>query len=803
MAGYLEPAQLYYMATNAVIALGFASVALATFIALVGKKAHYRWLSILLGILFAVLCVSRTFKAIDFHHIPSPPELVADMVAAILCMILGVMIWPILSRALSLPSYDEIKTINEDLEYWEKLFETFMEHSPAVAFLLDSEYKFLYCNKSFEKNFGVTRQEIIGKDRFSWTSEETAKQIHALNERVIAEGEPITEVIWSRTQSNAEPDPWLTIRFPVMSNHHNATIGGFAINVSATHKIEVLHAKLAAIVESSQDAIIGKDLEGTITSWNNGAEELYGYTAREAIGQNITMLVPAERQDEVPMLLDKLRRGIRLNHYETTRVCKNGETKDVSLSLSPIRSDGSVIGAAVIARDITAQKRQEQEIKHLNKQLKDRVYELAEQTAALQAARDQALEASNLKSAFCANISHELRTPLSGIMGLNEMLLQNGNLQGEDLQLTNMIQESSKALLTVVNDILDLSKIEAGKITLEYEPFNPVLLVRDCTRLMAPTAHQKKLNYEAVIDQEMPDVVYGDVSRLRQVLLNLIGNAIKFTEKGSVQVRADLQDIKDDRAVLAFSVKDTGIGIAREDQRFLFMPFQQLDNSSTRKFGGTGLGLAISQRFVEMMDSKIVLQSEKGRGSTFSFCVRFDREKLHAAQDFSTEKMTKPGVEPIPAELAVGRRVLVVEDSAVLQHLALRQLASLGIEAQATVFGREAVEMAMTDRFDLILMDINLPDINGLEATVAIRSLEQGAGRPSIPIIAMTAGAMQGDRERAMASGMDDYLSKPVAIENLKQTIELWLRKKSHIKRNNRPPAGIEAGATFLPVQLW
>jgi CheY-like chemotaxis protein len=412
---------------------------------------------------------------------------------------------------------------------------------------------------------------------------------------------------------------------------------------------------------------------------------------------------------------------------------------------------------------------------------------LAEANAALQAARDQALEASNLKSAFVANISHELRTPLSGILGLNEILISNENLRGDDLVLARMIQESAQALLQVVNDILDLSKIEAGKITLEYSRFNLRNLLADCTSLMAPGARNRGLTCELEIDPQVPDTVFGDASRLRQVLLNLIGNAIKFTEKGGVKVRVDALQLDAESVKLGFYVKDTGIGISAEDQKYLFKPFSQVDNSSTRRFGGTGLGLAISRQFVEMMGGTIKLESEKGKGSTFGMFISFDRVRLHDAQEFGTERIAKPAVEPIPVHLSKDRRVLIVEDNPVLQQLALRQMSTLGVQADTTPLGREAIHLAMSGRYDLVFMDINLPDLSGLEATGAIRNLELSAERSPIPIIAMTAGAMKGDQERSLAAGMNDYLSKPVPIDALKRTLEKWLPA---VQREQHGPEG-------------
>lgn len=778
MSDYSEIVRFYYTISNLTIATGMFSVGIAIIVSIYKGTAQYKLLSVLIAGLVGFAALGRVLKILDHTGVPPLPELTIDLLTALFAIAAGLIIWPVLSKSIAVPTYSQLEDSNERLNYYKHLFESFMEHSPAVALLKDASSKTLYVNHAFEQAFNVKRQDIVGKADLEWMARESAEEIRKNDRQVFIDQKALSTVEYMHGKDGSS-EPWLVAKFPVSGNGAGqAAIGVIGINISAKWEKDKLYAQLAAIVESSHDAIIGQNLEGIITSWNRGAEELYGYSAEEVLGKSTAILTPAERAEELTMIMDKVRRAIRIDNFQTVGVCKQGELKLVSISVSPMRNpDGQIDGAAVIARDISNEKRQESEIRELNKQLKDRIYELAEANGALQSARDQALEASNLKSAFCANISHEIRTPLSGILGLNELLLENGNLNSDDRPLAVMVQDSAQALLQVVNDILDLSKIEAGKITLEYAPFNPVFLLQDCARLMAPSAHNKGLDYTLEMDQKIPEMVYGDVSRLRQVLLNLIGNAIKFTEKGSIRLSARAVDLTDESTRIEFSIKDTGIGIAPEDQRFLFLPFAQVDNSNTRRFGGTGLGLAISKQFLNMMDANIRVESEKGSGSTFTIVVPFDRKKLHQAVDFSTEKMIKPGVEPIPRKVAFGRRILVVEDNPTLQHLALRQLSSLGIDAEATVFGGEAVKLASTGRFDLVLMDVNLPDISGLEATAAIRSSERISGQAELPIIAMTAGAMTGDRERALACGMNDYLAKPVAIEHLKRVVELWLKK--------------------------
>jgi PAS domain S-box-containing protein len=767
------------------VGLGMLSMAIALAIGLCKKTStQYRLLAFLLGLLFFSTGLSGLFRAFG---VDSNVQSVVNLLAGIAAILAGIVVWPLLKKTLTSPAYEQIEQTNfslhlavDNLHQQHRLFDAFMDHNPAIAFLEDAEGRFVYVNHSFETQVGVQREAVLGKPSTLWASPEEARQIRQHACEVLGKNQAISRIFYFPKSPDAQPEPWLVVRFPIPQNSVNAAIGAMGLNVSSEFEKQAVNSELATIVESTQDAIIGKDLDGNILSWNAGAEELYGYSAAEVLGKNMAILIPPEQVNELPEWLDKVRRGIRIQDHETVRMCKTGTVKDVAESVSPIRNgDGKIIGAAVIARDITVMKRQQTEIGKLNEQLKRQIYELAETNAALQMARDQALEASNLKSAFVANISHELRTPLSGIIGANAILLHNGRLKGEDLEMAQMVKQSADALLTIVNDILDLSKIEAGKITMECAPFNPAELVQDCSRLMAPVAQGKGLNYELFMPPEMPEMVCGNAARLRQVLLNIIGNAIKFTDRGTVQVRAQVLELSSEQAVLEFSVKDSGIGMSPADQRFLFMPFAQADNSSTRKFGGSGLGLTISKRFVDMMDGQILVQSASGSGSTFTLRVPFELKMANLAKESAPEKIVKPVIEPISAPDAAVHKILLVEDNVVLQYLALRQLQTLGIQAEATMLGRDAVDLAMSNRFDLVLMDINLPDMNGLEATEAIRKLEQINGRAEIPIIAMTAGAMKGDRERALAAGMSDYLSKPVAIEQLKSTLELWLRRSS------------------------
>lgn len=649
--------------------------------------------------------------------------------------------------------------------------------------------------------------------------------------------------------------------------------------------------RLASIVAHSNDAIVSEDAAGTIRTWNAGAERLFGYAAAEVVGKPLSVLVPTDRAEEWPEFLGRLRTGEPVIRVETVRIAKDGRRLDVSLTLSPLRdAEGTFVGVSKIARDISGHKQAE---------------------AALREAMRAAESANRAKSDFLAHMSHEIRTPLNGVIGMLE-LLQSTALTDVQRRYSGLARSSAELLTTVINDILDFSKIEAGKLEIVPEEFNLHDAVDDIVAMLAPRAMQKGLEIACSFAPGVPQWVVGDADRVRQILMNLLGNAIKFTSRGSVVVSLSA----DEGQRVRFSVRDTGIGIAPERISRLFRAFSQADASTTRMYGGTGLGLVISKQLAELMGGHIGAHSEAGRGSEFWFILPLvpvpdtrprdggrrvesrtlrvlavddnavQRDILHrqisswglaAATAESGEQalallstaagraepfrvaivdsdmpgmdgfefarqvkrradidttvlmillsvdsaiepqrlaemgfagqMTKPvrqshlfdaimnaiaTAERTPSAVAqitsaavpkaeprtASARVLIAEDNEINRVVVTETLSQVGYRCTSVTDGAQAVEAVKAGGYDVVIMDCQMPVMDGFEATRAIRKFEreQGDGR-HIPIVALTANALKGDRELCLEAGMDAYSSKPIHPGHLMETIESLLRK--------------------------
>lgn len=470
-------------------------------------------------------------------------------------------------------------------------------------------------NRGAERIFGYSADEMVGKSITTLIPEHLLSEENEIISR-LKRGERIEHFETVRRRKDGQLINISLTVSPVYDDK-GTLVGGSKIcrDITNQAKVNRERAMLAAIIDSTEEGIISKDLNGIVQTWNRAATCIFGYTAEEMIGKSIEILIPPEMPEEEPRLLAKLRRGERIDHYETIRVRKDGERIDVALSVSPIRdSSGTIIGASKIVRDITK-----------SKKLKDE-YDL------LQSQLLNVEETSRLKSSFISTVSHEIRAPLGGIIALAEILCQEEELPESAQGIADAVLESSRSLYTVLNELLDFSKVEAGKINLECREFSLRNTIIDVIRMINPERTKKGLVLRSIVDPDIPESIVGDELRIRQILLNLASNAVKFSQKGAVYISANLLDSKDETLLIEFKVTDTGIGLSEDTIERLFQPYVQADPSTSRLFGGTGLGLSIAKSYVDLMGGEIGVSSKVNEGSTFWFKVPFPRTEKPAPQ---------------------------------------------------------------------------------------------------------------------------------------------------------------------------
>jgi len=631
-----------------------------------------------------------------------------------------------------------------------KYYEALLENSPVAIATLDLSQRVVACNPAFERLFGYREADVVGRDLDSLVVPEEERTNAQRMTQQAASGEVVNAKAQRRRRDGSLVEVEL-FGVPVIVDGEK--VGVLAMYHDRTDEKKALDETerqrryWETLVQNSPVAVVTLDLQGQVTSCNPAFESLFGYRAAEVFGRVLDDLLgtPGDLKKEATEFTRQAMNGEAI-HSLTRRRRKDGEEVEVEIFGLPVLVTDRQVGAVGLYHDVTE----------------------------LVRARRVAEEADRAKSEFLANMSHEIRTPMNGVMGMIDLVLDT-LLTEEQRDFLTTARESAEALLSLLNDILDFSKIEAGHLELEDTTFALHTMVEGVAQAMAVRAETRGLEMACSIDEGCPTYVRGDPGRLRQILVNLVGNAVKFTERGEVVLRVERG--ARERASLRFSVTDTGIGIPRERQAGIFQRFVQADGSTTRKYGGTGLGLAISRELVELMGGTISVESEAGQGSTFWFTVPLDEAVEPQAVPLAT-----------PEELS-GLRVLIIDDNATSRTILTRMLEGLGCRADSVEGGPGALTalhqaVQTNDRYRVALVDMQMPQMDGTQVAEAVKGDSTIA---DVILIILTSMGRRGDAARMESLGVAGYLVKPARQEQLADALVAVLGQSHRLAEDHKP----------------
>jgi PAS domain S-box-containing protein len=636
----------------------------------------------------------------------------------------------------------ERKQAEEAIRESEEKYRSLVSNIPDVAWTVDAHQHITFISPNIERMTGYTMDEVYaqgGRLYLDSVHPDDFQKVREGIEALFASDQPF-DIECRLRHKNGK---WIWAHDRALKTYEKDGIrcaDGLLSDISERKRAEMENSRLALVVNSSDDAILSLTREGLIDTWNAGAERMYGYTTEEIKEKHVSILIPWDRRPVLAAHEEILLRGEAVVHYDGENQRKDGTKLQVSLTLSPIKdAAGVVTGVSVTTRDITERKQAEEETRR---------------------AKEAAEAANRAKSQFLANMSHEIRTPMNGVIGMAGLLLDT-ELTPEQRQYAEIIRDCGEALLAVIIDILDFSKIEARKLTLETNDFDLHTVLESAAAVLAIKAFEKGLELICEMESGTPRLLRGDPGRVRQVLVNLLGNAVKFTPQGEVAIRVGIEAEEERMATLRFTVSDTGIGFRQDRAAALFEPFVQEDGSSTRRYGGTGLGLAISKQLVEMMGGRIGVESGKAEGSTFWFTAVFEKQPPPSAH-----------VTDLPPSLR-GAKVLVVEDNATNRSLVCRLLSSWGCRPEGSADGNSALAILRlaaqgVDPFQIALLDMSLPGMDGEELgrrIVADPQLKDTA------LVLMTGCGRRSDWACLQARGLAGHVSKPIWEHSLREAL--------------------------------